>query len=213
MPTREQSISGQQARIQKMIDRGELVPNDPYKERMLWLLEHQEDFDVSTVCYRLHDKGLNKYVRSNGSNRVHADTSFLERQLGLRRRQATRKKNKQGQVVFYEGTFTTHIQKDIADALYEALEMDPLVEQGLMPELFPRRERRLSSTCRWGAGCDQDNGHGQFGRFCATHAKELQKLALSTNGFKRRGKKLRSFTKRGGELKQGWAEEILEQVA
>jgi hypothetical protein len=117
--------------------------------------------------------------------------------------------NKNG-VRYQAVNFTEHITVDLANALYTALEMDPLIEEGQDP--LPRRER-LARTCRWGEGCAELSGHGQFGRFCATHAEELAKLKVKPATINRKGKKLRAMTKRGREVQRSWAEEILEQVA
>jgi hypothetical protein len=189
------------ARKAAKVNNPNYVSNTPYRRRLEWLLQNT-DIEVSLVCRRLGELGMEGFVRPNGR----PETSWLLRSLGMKRHAGSNKNGVRYQAV----NFTEHITVDLANALYTALEMDPLIEEGQDP--LPRRER-LARTCRWGEGCDEPSGHGQFGRFCATHAEELAKLRMKPVSYKRKGKKLRAMAVKGRDGQRSWAEEIWEQVA
>jgi hypothetical protein len=177
------------------------VSNAPYRRRLEWLVEN-ENIEISLVCVRLSELGMAGFVRPNGR----PETSWLLRSLGIKAHSGS----KINGVRYQAQSMTEHITVDLANALYTALDMDPLIEEGQDP--LPRRER-FARTCRWGEGCAEPSGHGQFGRFCATHAQELAKLKVKPASYNRKGKKLRAMTKKGRGVQRSWAEEILEQVA
>jgi len=118
MMTTEQ---GRQLWLQRRIESGELVSNAPFRERYLWLLENDEDFSPTECCKRLASFGFPSYMRKRKKH-PGADTSRLQRNLGLRPQSPTSRGRRAGERGFY----SQHIRYEFAVALCRAMEMDPV---------------------------------------------------------------------------------------
>lgn len=104
----------------ELIEAGELVPNAPLRERLLWLLDHDPDFSREACCRQLADLGFPAFV-SPDRRSGHSDSSRLARTLGIKRQNPTLSQRRHG----LPGSITTHIEYDLAVALCRALGMDP----------------------------------------------------------------------------------------
>jgi hypothetical protein len=176
-------------RIAAKVATGEFVPNQPYRDRLRWLTENNPDYSVSQVCLELHSRGFpafaKKKVPKKGGRvpRWQGETSYLARTLGciewtgkrVKPAKTSRRPTGLKPGDRYKGNIKEFIPRELANALYEVLEMDPLIEQGITPERGTH-VRRHSRLCRWGGGCHEPSGHGQFGRFCEEHAGVLAEM-------------------------------------
>jgi hypothetical protein len=103
----------------RLIESGDLVPNQPLRERLQWLLAHDPDITLSTICYALETRGHPGFVRRKG-RWPGADSSRLMRVLGMRPRPASGGRPNE------KPYFSTHVPYDLAVALAEALDLDPV---------------------------------------------------------------------------------------
>src|SRR4029077_4306847 len=113
--------------VQQRIERGDLVPNAPFRERIEFLAAHDPEFTLSQLALRLADRGYPKFAKSQRATsrhktaRITGDTSHLQRLLGMRDQSPCNKNGKR-----YEAPRrTTHIEYEMAVALCRALDMYP----------------------------------------------------------------------------------------
>lgn len=193
---RESRRRNDELRRQRRIEAGELVSNEPYRERLQWLLEFDLPPGMVTVCERLATQGFTEFGR---------DTSYLQRRLGMRRH-VSGHHGPNGKT--YDMT-TEWISRELGQALYVALEMDPLWDAGERAPIGERRFRR-SELC--GAHkCPNPPGHGTFGRMCEEHAQffaDLREREFSKRGWQnRKGRKREKAVTRHGDELQALLEE------
>lgn len=202
-------VAGQIRKRERRIAAGELVSNKMYRDRVLWLVENDPTFNLSAVCGRLSGLGLGEFVSKHPGKGMAAQTSRLQRLLGIRRQTNS---NHASHHSIYRGKKSEWITREMAIALYEALDMDPLIEAGLVDEV--RHRDRISPRCAWGEGCEELRGHGMFERFCEEHAKRLGEMRATfvTPRFGRRGNRGRPVTQRGRDLETAWEDQMLAEV-
>jgi len=132
-PSIEVARRGHEAWVQRRIESGELVPNLPFRERIEFLEAHDPEFTLTNVCFRLADHGYPGFVKQQKATprhktpRLTGDTSHLQRLLGMRDQSSCTKFTKAGEARHYDKPRrTTHIERDMAEALCWALDMYPV---------------------------------------------------------------------------------------
>jgi len=115
-----------QETVARLVAAGELVSNQPFRERVEFLQAHDPDFALNTLCARLADDGFPSFMkrtpgRSPGSVRWCGDTSHLSRLLGMRDQAASSHAGKR----YVTPNRTRFLEYELACAICRALDMWP----------------------------------------------------------------------------------------
>lgn len=110
---------------QRAIETGDLVSNAPLRARCEWLMDHDPEFSLVLVCFRLADLGYPKFLKvpsGSSGGRMSGDTTHLLRVLGMRDLAPSLKHGRR----YVSPNRTQWVPYELAVALTRALHMDPV---------------------------------------------------------------------------------------